>query len=42
VVANTRERLEAAHADIERISGRLAALPGAGDTGSAEKGQGDG
>ena len=42
VVAKTRERLEAAHADIERISGRLAALPGAGDTGSAEKGQGDG
>jgi valyl-tRNA synthetase len=42
VVAKTRERLEAAHANIERISGRLAALPGAGDTGSAEKGQGDG
>ncbi len=46
VVAKTRERLEAAHADIERISGRLAALPAAGpgpaDAGSAEKGQGDG
>ncbi len=42
VVAKTRERLEAAHADVERISGRLAALPAAGDTGSAEKAQGDG
>ncbi len=42
VVAKTRGRLEAAHADIERISGRLAALPGAGDPGPAEKGQGDG
>jgi valyl-tRNA synthetase len=42
VVAKTRGRLEAAHADIERISGRLATLPGAGDTGSAEKGRGDG
>jgi valyl-tRNA synthetase len=45
VVDKTRERLEAAHADIERITGRLAALPGAGEpgsagTGSAEKGQG--
>ena len=29
VVAKTRERLDAARADIERISGRLAALPGA-------------
>jgi valyl-tRNA synthetase len=41
VVAKTRERLEAAHADIERISGRLAALPAA-DTGPAEQGRGDG
>ena len=41
VVAKTRERLEAAHADVDRITGRLAALPGAGDTGSAQKGQGD-
>jgi valyl-tRNA synthetase len=30
VVAKTRERLGAAHADIERISGRLAALPESG------------
>ena len=29
VVATTRERLDAARADIERITGRLAALPGA-------------
>ena len=29
VVAKTRERLDAARADIERITGRLAALPGA-------------
>ncbi|MGI8447762.1 MAG: valine--tRNA ligase [Streptosporangiaceae bacterium] len=46
VVAKTRERLEAAHADVERISGRLATLPAAGTgsagTGSAEKGRGDG
>jgi valyl-tRNA synthetase len=41
VVGKTRERLEAAHADIERITGRLAALPGAGEPGSAEKGRGD-
>ena len=33
VVAKTRERLEAAHADIERISGRLAALPARHGTG---------
>ena len=32
VVAKTRERLDAAHADIERLSGRLAALP-AGENG---------
>jgi valyl-tRNA synthetase len=30
VVAKTRERLDAARADIERITGRLAALPGDG------------
>ena len=42
VVAKTRERLDAAHADIERITGRLAALPGSGGTGSAEKDRGDG
>jgi valyl-tRNA synthetase len=46
VVAKTRERLEAAHADVERITGRLAALPAAGTgsagTGSAQKGRGDG
>ena len=29
VVAQTRERLDTARADIERITGRLAALPGA-------------
>jgi valyl-tRNA synthetase len=29
VVATTRERLDTARADIERITGRLAALPGA-------------
>ncbi len=32
VVAKTRERLAAAHADIERISGRLAALPQSADS----------
>jgi valyl-tRNA synthetase len=32
VVAKTRERLASAHADIERISGRLAALPESGDS----------
>ena len=51
VVAKTRERLEAAHADVERISGRLAALPAAGagpadtgpaDTRPAQTGRGDG
>jgi valyl-tRNA synthetase len=48
VVAKTRERLEAAHADVERITGRLAALAaaaagtGSAGTGSAQKGQGDG
>jgi valyl-tRNA synthetase len=46
VVAKTRERLEAAHADVERITGRLAALPAAGTgsagSGSAQKGRGDG
>jgi len=46
VVVKTRERLEAAHADIERISGRLAALPAAGagpaDAGPAQTGRGDG
>ncbi|MGO9221815.1 MAG: valine--tRNA ligase [Streptosporangiaceae bacterium] len=41
VVAKTRARLEAAHADVERITGRLAALPGSGDTGSAAMGRGD-
>ncbi len=41
VVGKTRERLEVAHADIERITGRLAALPGAGKPGSAEKGRED-
>ncbi len=30
VVASTRERLDAAHADVDRITGRLAALPGSG------------
>ena len=30
VVAKTRERLDAAHADVNRITGRLAALPGPG------------
>jgi valyl-tRNA synthetase len=34
VVAKTRERLDAARADIERIAGRLAALPGAGGPGA--------
>jgi valyl-tRNA synthetase len=28
VVAKTRDRLDAAHADIDRLTGRLAALPG--------------
>ena len=37
VVAKTRARLEAAHADVERITGRLAALPGPGDTGPAAR-----
>ncbi len=41
VVAKTRARLEAAHADVERITGRLAVLPGSGDTGSAAMGRGD-
>jgi valyl-tRNA synthetase len=41
VVGKTRERLEAAHADIERITGRLAVLPGAGEPGPAEKSRGD-
>jgi valyl-tRNA synthetase len=30
VVAKTRERLDAAHADVDRITGRLAALPASG------------
>ncbi len=30
VVAKTRERLDAAHADVDRIAGRLAALPASG------------
>ena len=37
VVAKTRERLEAAHADIERISGRLAALPGGPGPGTQDR-----
>ncbi len=37
VVAKTRERLDAAHADIERISGRLAALP---ESGASTRGDG--